>query len=245
MGRLIHQNISVDCVIFGFDSLELKVLLVERELHDEETGELIFKDKTLTGNHIYLHEELESAARRILDDLTGIEEIYLEQFFTFGSPSRVSSEKDRLWIKAQGRNPDEHIVTVGYFSLLDINKVEVTYKDRNVAWYPVNNVGELGFDHNEILRKALSVLRDKLLKEPLAYELLPDKFTLTQMQCLYEAIMGVEYDKRNFRKKVAKMKYLVPLDEKVVGNAHRPPRLYFFSRDVYEITRKQLFDFSV
>jgi hypothetical protein len=245
MKRSIHQNISVDCVIFGFDSSELKVLLVERELHDEKTGELIFKDRTLTGNHIYLHEELESAARRILDDLTGIDDIYLEQFFTFGSPSRISKEKDKQWIRSQGRNPDEHIVTVGYFSLLDINRVEIKHKDRNVAWYPVGEVGELGFDHNEILDKALSTLRDKLMKEPLAYELLPDKFTLTQMQTLYQAIMGVEYDKGNFRKKVAKMKYLIPLDEKIVGNAHRPPRLYFFSRDVYEFTRKQLFDFSV
>lgn len=245
METRIHNNISVDCVIFGFDGSSLKVLLVERELREAGTGNVIFQDLTLTGNHIFLHEELDSAAYRILDDLTGLENIYLEQFYTFGSPKRVSNENDRIWIKAQGRNPDDHIITVGFLSLLDVDKVEIKHKDRNVKWYPVEEITELGFDHMEILQRALLVLRDKVMKEPIAYELLPDKFTLTQMQNLYEAIMGVKYDKRNFRKKVAKMKYLIPLDEKLVGNAHRPPRLYFFSRDVYEFTRKQLFDFSV
>lgn len=245
MNARIHNNISVDCVIFGFDGDTLKVLLVERELRDSETGEVVIKDLTLTGNHIFHHEELDSAAYRILDDLTGLDNIYLEQFYTFGNPKRTSSKIDQLWIKSQGRNPEDHIVSVGYFSLLDINKVEIKHKERNVNWYPIEEVTELGFDHFAILIKALATLRDKVMKEPIAYELLPDKFTLTQMQNLYEAIMGVKYDKRNFRKKVGKMKYLIQLDEKLVGNAHRPPRLYFFSREVYEFTRKQLFDFSV
>jgi 8-oxo-dGTP diphosphatase len=241
----IHNNISVDCVIFGFDSERLKVLLVERTLFEPGTTTVVFSDLTLTGNHIFEHEDLDAAATRILNDLTGLQNIFLEQFQAFGHPDRLKNPNDIQWAVANGRDPNSHIITIGYFSLLNIKDIELQYKGRNVAWYPVEEVKELGFDHKQILDQALVALRNKLQREPIGFELLPDKFTLTQMQKLYEAIMGSLLDKRNFRKKVARMKYLIPLDEKQTGQAHRPPRLFFFSREVYEFTKKEMLWFAV
>jgi len=243
--RVLNDQISVDCVIFGFDFTTLNVLLVDRVMLNESTGEEIFTDLTLAGNHIYEDEDLDEAAARILFDLTGLKGIYLEQFKTFGSPHRISRENDRLWLAASGRNPDQRIVTVGYFSLLATDKVTLEWKGRNVRWMPVSEITDLAFDHMDILASALKALRHKLLNEPVGFELLPPKFTLSQLQRLYEVILGVELDKRNFRKKVARMKYLIPLEEKQTGVAHKPARLYVFDRQVYEDSRKELMDFAI
>jgi hypothetical protein len=243
--RVLNDRISVDCVIFGFDFTTLNVLLVDRVMLNEETGEEIFTDLTLAGNHIYEDEDLDEAAARILYDLTGLEGIYLEQFKTFGLPNRISRKNDRLWLAASGRNPDQRIITVGYFSLLATDQVTLEWKGRNVRWMPVSEITDLAFDHMAILATALEALRHKLLNEPVGFELLPPKFTLSQLQRLYEVILGVEFDKRNFRKKVARMKYLIPLEEKQSGVAHKPARLYVFDRQVYENSRKDLLDFAI
>jgi hypothetical protein len=123
--------------------------------------------------------------------------------------------------------------------------VTLKWKGRNVKWYPVADVGELAFDHNLILQSALEALRRELLYEPIGFELLPEKFTLSQLQKLYEVVLGVNLDKRNFRKKISRMKYLISLDEKQRGVAHKPARLYMFSREVYEKTRKEVLDFNI
>lgn len=243
--RILHDEISVDCVIFGFDFITLNVLLVDRVMVDESTGEEIINDLTLTGNHIYEDEDLDAAASRVLFDLTGLKDIYLEQFKAFGSTQRMSCENDRTWLKFNGRDPDKRIVTIGYYSLLATDKVTLEWKGRNVRWMPVSEVSNLAFDHMEVLSSALDALRVKLLHEPIGFELLPPKFTLSQLQRLYEIILGEELDKRNFRKKVSRMKYLVPLDEKQKGVPHKPARLYLFNRDVYEATRKDIMDFAV
>ncbi|MEN9443544.1 MAG: hypothetical protein RIS47_434 [Bacteroidota bacterium] len=245
MIRTLNSNISVDCVVFGFDFEQLYVLLVERQYHDPVTGKEIFNDLTLMGNHIYNNEDLGEAAERILNELTGLSDIYLQQFGAFGNPLRLSKPNDQLWLAASQRDPKNMIVTVGYFSLLNNQDVTLQWKGRNVSWYPVNEVGELAFDHKVILDAALTALRRSLMDEPIGFELLPSKFTLTQLQKLYEAVFGTELDKRNFRKRIAKTKYLIPLDEKQTGVAHKPARLYMFSREVYEKTKRELWDFNI
>lgn len=242
--RKLNDYISVDCVIFGFDFEKLNVLLVERTLTNEN-GDVIFSDETLTGNHIYEDETLDDAANRVLFDLTGLHDIYLEQFKMFAHPDRLKAENDLIWLNHLDRDPNKRIVTAGYFALLSKQNITLEWKGRNVKWTPINNVGKLGFDHNQIFKDALKAVRHKLLQEPIGFELLPEKFTLSQLQKVYEIVLDTQLDKRNFRKKVNRMKYLVPLDEKQKGVAHKPAQLFMFSRDVYEKTRKDLFDFSV
>src|SRR6266542_5098280 len=184
----IIPNISVDCVIFGFDFEKLNVLLAERELAND-ADEILIQDYTLMGYHIFDDEHLDAAAGRILKDLTGLDNIYLEQFCTFGNTDRVASEKDQLWLKHINMGFAERIVTVGYFSLIDNTKVTVTSKDRKIQWFPIDSIPNLdmAFDHKRIFYKALEALRNKVKTEPIGFELLPDKFTLTQMQKLFES----------------------------------------------------------
>jgi len=246
MNKPIIPNLSVDCVIFGFDTKELNVLLVERTLSDKDHNSVIFSDFTLTGNHVQVGEDPDAAAVRILNDLTGLHDIYLEQFHTFGGTHRLLKEKDQLWIHSLGLNIPDHVVTVGYFSLIDCTSVEITdHLSRNVKWFPVNALPELAFDHAEILKMALERLRLKLKQEPIGFELLTEKFTLTQVQRLYEAILGTKFDPRNFRKKISQMKYVIPLDEKQTAVRHKPAQLFIFSRDVYERTRKERYGFII
>jgi 8-oxo-dGTP diphosphatase len=246
MIKPIIPNLSVDCVVFGFDSKDLNVLLVERTLRNERSNSIVFSDFTLTGNHVQVGEDPDNAAVRILNDLTGLHDIYLEQFHTFGGVDRLIREKDQLWIHHLGLSIPDHVITVGYYSLIDCTTVEITnHLSRNVKWFPVNQLPELAFDHIDILHKALERLRLKLKQEPIGFELLAEKFTLTQVQRLYEAILGTKFDPRNFRKKLSQMKYVIPLDERQKAVPHKPAQLYIFSRDVYERTRKERYDFLV
>lgn len=236
----IIPNISIDCVIFGFDFEKLNVLLAERELGDE-AGNVLFKDYTLMGYHIFDDEHLATAAGRILKDLTGLDNIYLEQFYTFGNTDRVAGERDKLWLKHINMGFAERILTVGYFSLVDNTKVTVRSKDRKIQWFPIDAIPELemAFDHKQIFYKGLEALRNKVKAEPIVFELLPEKFTLTQLQKLYEALLDVSIDKRNFRKKISQMPFIVALKEKQKDVAHKPAQLYMFSREVYDKTRKE------
>jgi hypothetical protein len=233
------SNVSVDCVIFGFDKDQLKVLMVERTLRTSDSESIIFSDLTLTGYHIYEDEDLDSAAARIVKDLTGLDNLVLEQFYTFGSLDRLEHPNDQLWLEQFGDVFSKRVITVGYFSLLPSMDVKIVQKGRIVKWYPVNQDYNLAFDHSQILKKALLHLRQKLQQDAIGFELLPEKFTLSEMQKLYEAVLGITFDKRNFRKKVAQMSYVVPLKEKQKGVAHKPAQLYFFSREVFNKTRKE------
>lgn len=244
MSRII-PNISVDCVIFGFDFNQLNVLLVERKLIDEKSNKVLIDDWTLTGYHIFEDEDFDTAAARILKKMSGLDNIYLEQFYSFGGVKRVNSPKDMLWLQNQSEGFSERIVTVGYFSLIDNTTVTLSLKERNVKWFPISNLPTMGFDHREILEKALERLRAKLRSEPIGFELLPEKFTITQLQRLYEEVLGTTLDRRNFRKKVLQMKYVIPLDEKQKGVKHKPAQLFIFSREVYEKTKTERFDFSI
>jgi hypothetical protein len=224
---------------------KLNVLLVERKLKDQLSKKLLINDYTLTGYHIFEDEDMDNAAARILKDLTGLENIYLNQFYTFSRIDRVSGKKDQIWLKHINQGFADRIVTVGYFSLIDSTKVTISESNRKVKWFPVDNIPlvDMAYDHRQILFKALESLRIKVKIEPIVFELLPERFTLTQLQKLYQAIYGTDLDKRNFRKKVSQMPYIIPLNEKQKGVPHKPAQLFLFSREVYEKTRKERFDF--
>lgn len=241
----LNKYISVDCVVFGYDAQSLHVLLVHRHLEDPVSGEPILSDYTLSGNHVLENERIEDAADRILFDLTGLSGIYFEQFKTFADPDRLSKEKDQFWLMSIGRNPEERVVSIGFFALLSTNSVTLEWKGREVKWVPIGEVGELGFDHNQILAEALIALREKMKHEPIGFELLPEKFTLTELQTVYECIFDTSFDKRNFRKKVQRMNYVFPLNEKQTGVSHKPAQLYTFDRVIYEKTKTEQFDFII
>lgn len=243
--KTIIPNLSVDCVVFGFDYKKLNVLLTKRELKDTKTNKILFTDYTVQGHHVLEGENLDEAAKRVLKDKTGLEDIYLEQFHTFGGTDRMLNERDRLWTKKSYPMVSEHVITVGFYSLVNGFKVSPDQQHQETQWFPVDALPELGFDHKKIINKALSCLRIKLSREPIGFELLPEKFTLTQLQNLYESVLGIKFDRRNFRKKVAQMKYLIPLDEKQTGVAHKPAQVYIFSKDVLERTKKEKLDFSI
>lgn len=231
----------MDCVIFGFDSKELSVLLVERELSKDD--KVIFSDHTLTGHHVIQGENTEEAATRVLKSITGFKNIYLEQFHTFSDTNRLLGDKDAIWRENFPHNIAEHVISVGYYSLVDSAAISPDDQHQNVQWHPINNLPELGFDHKQIIEKALEQLRIKVRHEPVVFELLPEKFTISQLQDIYEAILGTNFDRRNFRKKVSQMKYIIALDEKQKGVAHKPAQIYIFSKDVYNRTRKEKLSF--
>ena len=237
-------NVSIDCVVFGFDFTNLNVLLIERNMTIDGT---VYADLKLPGDLMRLDEDLDAAAGRILKENTGLSNIYLNQFKSFGSPDRLKKKpRDLEWLR-QIDHPEEHVITIAYYSLIDISEQrssDLIISD-NARWCPVLELTDLVMDHMDIVNYALAHLRLVLLNQPIGFELLPDKFTLSQMQKLYEVILGTTFDKRNFRKKISSMKYLIPLNEKQVGVAHKPARLYIFNREVYARTKKDNFDFSV
>ncbi len=239
MDKKIIPNVSVDCLIFGFDFECLHILLNKRELVSKETGELLISDYTLAGHHLLENETTDKAAYRILKYITGFDNIYLEQFYCFSDPKRLNNEKDKLWIKSLNLNISPHVFTIGYFALVDKSKLMLDEKHQNAQWFPINDLPELAFDHAEIIKKGIESLRKKFMEEPIGFELLPEKFTLSQLQKLHEVIIGKTIDRRNFRKKVAQYKHIIPLDEKQTGVAHKPAKVYIFSRDVYDRTKKE------
>jgi 8-oxo-dGTP diphosphatase len=207
---------SVDNVIFGFDGGDLKILLIQR-------GAAPYKGKwALPGDLVYPNEDLDTAAERVLEQLTGLRGVYLEQVRTFG---------------AVDRHPLGRVITIAYFSLIKISDYTVTPASfaQSAKWHSVSKVGELAFDHNEILESCLKRLKRKVRTAPVGFELLPPKFTLTELQQLYEAILAPPkgIDKRNFRKKILATNLLHDLDEVQAGVAHRPAKLYRFDRAKY------------
>lgn len=236
--KKVVNNISVDCVIFGFDTKTLNILLVERELKKKETNETVFLDHTLLGFHIYTDELLIDAAKRITKELTGLDNIFLEQIITLGNPNRLSNPKDQEWMKHVPFEIDPRTLTVVYNALIDSTKVDIKETDRKAKWFPIHELPEMGFDHREIVDIALEKLRTKVLLEPIVFELLPEKFTLTQLQKVYEVVLDIKLDRRNFRKKISQMKYIIPLNEKQIGVAHKPAQLFFYSKEVFERTKR-------
>jgi len=227
----LNPHVSVDCVLFGFDFEELKVLLIERK-EDAPSGHGL----TLPGDLIYDDEDLDTAAGRVLHELTGLSDVYLEQFATFGDPNRVRNPNDMDWLSTMREQPNARVITVAYYSLVQLNDYNPqgsSFAER-ADWVPVSQIPQLGFDHNQIIEGALKRLKEKLRYYPVGFELLPEKFTLGQLQKLYEAILGRELDKRNFRRKVLNMGFLTPLAEKQKKVSHKPAQLFQFNPDFSE-----------
>jgi 8-oxo-dGTP diphosphatase len=216
--------LTVDCIVFGFDGGELQALLIRRAL------EPFLDSWALPGGFVRVEETLDQAARRELEEETGLREVFLEQLYTFGSVHR---------------DPRERVVSVAYFALVKPGAVAAATDAAEAKWFPVSSLPPLAFDHAEILPMALERLRGKLRYQPIGFELLPQKFTLTQLQSLYEAVLGQEIDKRNFRKKALSFELLIPLREKHQEGAHRPAQLFRFDPAKYERLKKKGFVFEI
>ncbi len=218
--------LTVDCVVFGYDEGELKVLLIERGLEP-------FKGRwALPGGFVRVDETLDDAARRELAEEAGLRRVFLEQLYTFGTINR---------------DPRERVVSVAYYALVKLSehKAIAATDAANAAWVPVSKVSKLAFDHADILALALARLKAKVRYQPIGFELLPPKFTLSQLQHLYEAVLGATLDKRNFRKKVLGFGLLVPLKETQMSGRHRPAQLFRFDAEKYEKLKKRGFNFEL
>lgn len=217
--------VAVDCVIFGLDKTDLKILLIQR-------GGEPFKDAwALPGGFVDMDESLEAAALRELEEETGVKDVFFEQLFTFGNPDR---------------DPRGRVISVAYYALvnLDEHPVQAASDAENAAWFPLNNLPALAFDHDKILEIAMERLESKVRYQPLGFELLPEKFTLGQLQELYEKILGTTLNKRNFRTKILKMNILKEMG-KQEDVAHRPATLYSFDDDAYQRLTKEGFIFEI
>ncbi|MFO7935263.1 MAG: NUDIX domain-containing protein [Bacteroidales bacterium] len=241
--RSINPHISVDCVIFGFSTNQLKVLLIEREYTDESGNRQ--KDHKLPGDFIAPDEHLDRAASRTLEELTGLRQIYLRQFGVFGQPDRISRKIDLDWLLETTGQKINRVVTTAYFALINVSKSNHDSVIKNNArWININHIPSLAFDHREIIRTGLKHLQETLRNEPVGFELLPDKFTIRELQTLYEVILSCKLDNRNFRKKVLATRYLVQLDERQAGVPHKPAYFYRFDKKIYERYKKDYIGFN-
>lgn len=210
------HEVTVDIVIFTIRKKRLEVLLIQRALEP-------FKDKwAIPGGFIRLSENLDEAAQRVLYEKTHVKNVYLEQLYTFGEPKRY---------------PNARVITVSYFALIrsdDLKLASDVTNIQQVNWHSVYNLPALAFDHEVIITHAMRRLRDRLEYTPVAFQLLPKKFTLTELQKTYEMILGKTLDKRNFRKKMISLGILHEFDEFTKLSSKRPARLYSFNEDAIE-----------
>ncbi|WP_164012193.1 NUDIX hydrolase [Pyxidicoccus trucidator] len=218
--------LTVDCVVFGQDDEDLKVLLIQRGV-EPYAGRW-----ALPGGFVRMDEALDVAARRELEEEAGIRPVHMEQLYTFGEP---------------GRDPRGRVITVAYFALVKLSdhKLHAATDAREAAWFSVWDTPKLAFDHADILATALQRLKGKVRYQPIGFELLPPKFTLTQLQRLYEIILERPLDKRNFRKKILAMDLLEELDEVEQDVSHRAARLYRFDHKKYKQLEKAGFNFEL
>lgn len=216
--------LTVDCVVFGVEDDQLKVLLIERALPP------FAGHWALPGGFVRMMETTDEAARRELSEETGLSNVFLEQLYTF---SRVD------------RDPRERIVSVAHYALVRSSVVQAGSDASEARWFDVRELPQLAFDHGDIVEVALERLRAKVRYQPIGFELLPGKFTLGQLQRLYECILGRELDKRNFRRAFLRMSILEELDELQDGVSHRPSRYYRFDRAEYKRLVKRGFNFEI
>ena len=222
----IIEALSIDCLIFGFRDGALDMLLIKH-------GEGISKGKwALPGGWIQYNESVDEAASRLLKSLTGVGNIYLEQLRSFGSIERY---------------PDKRVITIAYYALVNAEhyKLNPGFTATDAKWFNIHEVPKLPYDHNEILDFGFSHLKHKVRHEPIGFNLLPKKFTLHQIQKLYEAILETALDKPNFRRKLLNMNLLVPCDEKQKDVSHRAASLYRFDKKIYDKLREKGFSFEL
>lgn len=207
-----HPAVATDCVIFGFDGLKLQVLLIER-------GEDPYKGMwALPGGFLHMDEDAEHGAKRELKEETNLTANYIEQFHTFTDPNR---------------DPRERIISIAYYALVKIQDVVGGDDAARAQWFAMDEIPQLAFDHDRILRKATECLRERIHFQPIGFDLLPDKFTIKELQMLYEAILGVHFDRRNFAKKMLHFELVTQLDETTWPTPKREAFLYSFNKDKY------------
>lgn len=224
--KFFQFGLSVDCVVFGYHNGTLKVLIIKR-------GASPFRgDWALPGDLVYPNEDIDVAARRVLKDLTGISKLFMEQTHVYGQVNR---------------HPSGRVITTAFYSLIDIAKHDphaAGWAD-GLYWMEVGKIPPLAFDHNLILSETLKILQDKVRRQPIGFELLPEKFALSHLQSLYEALLGEKYDKANFRKRILAMKILNDLNEMQTNVSHRPGRLYTFNQERYAQLLSKGFSFEL
>lgn len=205
-----HPSVTTDCVIFGFDGIKLKVLLIERGLEP-------YKGKwALPGGFLRMDEDAEQGALRELKEETGLEAAYIKQFHTFTAPNR---------------DPRERVITIAHYALVRSQDVAGGDDAARAEWFALDNVPALAFDHDQILRIAISELRRQIHFEPVGFELLPKQFTIKELQALYEAILEVKFDRRNFYKKMQHLELLTQVNDE--STARKQPFLFEFNKDKY------------
>ena len=219
-------NLSVDCVILGFDDdQKLKILLIKKVINKK--GDIQYAGP---GDLLGVEEDLLCGARRILKSLTSLDNLFLKQFRAFGDPLRTKDKKDQPWLTLYRKNPNERVVTVGYLSLVKMEDYlpQASSFALDAEWVGLNDIPEnLAFDHNEIIKSGLRYLRTQL-DHKIISNLLPSKFTLSQLQYIYEILLDEKLDKRNFRKNISKVSKIKRTKEKQEGVAHKPAYLYTY-----------------
>lgn len=208
-----HPSVTTDCVIFGFDGSNLKVLLVQRGIEPYK-GRWAFP-----GGFLRMDESAEEGALRELREETGLQGAYIKQFHTFSEPKR---------------DPRERVITIAYYALVKLQDVIGGDDAAQARWFALNEVPSLAFDHDQILRRAEQELRKQIHFEPIGFELLPEKFTMKELQQLYEAILNVKFDRRNFYNKMLHLGILTQLDETVKNSPKKEAFLYRFNPEMYE-----------
>lgn len=210
--------ISVDCIIFGFSGGELSLLLLKRNF-EPARGEW-----SLMGGFVQENESVDDATKRVLAELTGLDEVYMEQVGAFGNVHR---------------DPGGRVVSIAYYALVNINEYDrELVRQHNAFWININELPPLIFDHSDMVEKARALMQQKASTKPIGFNLLPSLFTLSQLQSLYEAIYGEPLDKRNFRKRVAEMNYIEKTDKIDKTGSKRGAALYQFNENAYKQTPK-------
>ncbi|MCM1319179.1 MAG: NUDIX hydrolase [Muribaculaceae bacterium] len=207
-----HPAVTTDCVIFGYDGEWLKVLLVKRG------GEPYAGYWAFPGGFVNIDESAEEGALRELKEETSLTIAYIEQFHAYSDP---------------GRDPRERVITIAYYALVKISEVRGGDDAREAAWFPIDEIPQLAFDHDTILRDALTRLRERIHFHPIGYELLPKQFTIRQLQTLYEAVLDIKFDCHNFAMKMLQLHILKPLDKTTWSTSKREANLYTFNLDKY------------
>ena len=215
-----HPAVTTDCVIFGFNGESLQVLLIERGIEP-------FKGRwAFPGGFLKMDETAEEGAKRELKEETGLENAYIQQLHTFSAPNR---------------DPRERVITIAYYALVKIQEVKGGDDAASARWFPLDEIPPLAFDHDYILRMATQRLREQIHFQPIGFELLPEKFTIRELQSLYETILGINFDRRNFSKKMMHLEILTELNETVWPTPKREARLYKFNSDKYEELKRKGF----
>ena len=232
-GKYFMPSVSLDCVIFGFHENELKVLLLKMKTADQWA---------LPGGFIYKEEDIEDAASRVLFERTGLQDIFLQQFQVFGHPKRAEKKFHLSILKKEGIYPPkdnwilQRFITVGYYALVDFAIVipKPDLSSTSCEWHELHSITELFMDHSNILNKALETLRLQLNHLPIGYNLLPRKFTMPEIQKLYETILDKKLDRRNFQRRITGFGFVKKLKETRKGGAHKAPFLYSFDLRKYK-----------